>query len=92
MRTLFLNPAYPPRTRPWSCWCTPRRMVPQNLANGFSAGDDWSRARLTVEVPPMSASQPVANWLRSSCELRVNSVMGFRLGSLTPSMRATCRA
>jgi len=38
----------------------------------------------------MSASQPVANWERSWRELRVNRVMGFRLGSLTPSIRATC--
>ena len=43
-----------------------------------------------VEVPPMSASQPIANWERSSCELRVNRVIGLRLGSFTPSMRATC--
>ena len=38
----------------------------------------------------MSASQPVANWERSSWELRVKRVMGFRLGSFAPSMRATC--
>jgi len=65
--------------------------VPQNFANGFSVGDDdCSRVRLTVEVPPISASQPVANWERSWCELRLNRVIGLRFGSLAPSMRATC--
>ena len=65
-------------------------MSPQNFANGFSAGEGRSRVRFTVEVPPMSASQPVANLERSSCELKLNRVIGLRFGSLTPSMRATC--
>ena len=46
--------------------------------------------RFTDDVPPMSASQPLENRERSSLELKVNSVIGLRFGSLAPSIRTAC--
>ena len=86
--------------RPSSPWRTPSRMSPQNFAVGrpiepsFSfevdgEAVDSSRAKLTVDLPPMSASHPVANCWMSSWVLKLKSVMGAREGSSAPDIRKT---
>ena len=93
-RTFVRNPAYPPRIRPWCSGRTASRISPQNRAVArlplptFRSGD-VSSAKWSVDVPPMSASHPVATSWMPSCVWSFRSVMGVRLGGFAPSMRRT---
>lgn len=92
--TLFRKPAYPPRSLPSKPDFTPSRMSPQKTPVASRPFDllsfsFWLSSKWTVDVPPMSASHPVANCSTSSCELNVNSVRGARDGASAPCMRST---
>ena len=64
-RTLFRNPAYPLLSCPESSGLTPNRIIPQNLPVALLPTSLFtsclsSSSKFTVDIPPMSASHPVA--------------------------------
>lgn len=54
---------------------------------GFAV--DSSSSKWTVDIPPTSASQPVANCAMCSGVLKVYRSLGAREGSSAPSIRRT---
>lgn len=92
--TLFRKPAYPPRiffSMPGLTWVL---MSPQNipvaafpillLVSGLS-----SRSKCTVDSPPMSPSQPVANCLTSAGVLKEYNVLADKRGESAPFINIT---
>jgi hypothetical protein len=93
LRTLLLKAAYPPFVI-LAPGRTSVRIRPQNLPvagfmiPAFVLGVS-SSSKCTLEWPPLSASHPILNCVRSSLVLKVKSVRGSREGSSAPSMRIT---